>query len=98
MKPLKERFEIVVDAYTKAFDKKHNIHDGWWVADKKGYVYGFNHGGDYVNYEDIRFDIDENLNPVVLKLWMDQIILIENPISLERWVNRFSRINKKALT
>ncbi len=35
MKTLKERFESVVDAYTKAFDKKHEIHDGFWIADIK---------------------------------------------------------------
>lgn len=41
MKTLKERFESLVDAYTKAFDKKHGISDGFWIADIKGYIYCF---------------------------------------------------------
>ena len=94
MKTLKERFESVVDAYTKAFDKKHEIHDGFWIADIKGYIYGFSIGGYFIDYDGMRFDIDENLDPSIVGLWIDYIYDVEDPekqLSFKFWVEKFRK-------
>lgn len=57
---MKKRYEQAVQEYILAFCLKHEIDFDYWVAGNIGGVAGFAGGEVYLNFDDIRFDIDTN--------------------------------------
>ena len=64
---LRLRFIIVVTDYIHAFEKKHKIYFDGWVGNDVGGIAEF---GDYFfNYDDIRYDIDNNIRKSMILKW-----------------------------
>lgn len=59
MKNLKAKYERIVDAYIKEFEKKQEVELEYWVGDEVGGICSF---GDvlFFSFDDIRLDIDTN--------------------------------------
>ena len=57
---MKKRFEELVQEYILAFCIKHDIDFDYWVGNNIGGVAAFAGGEVYLNFDDIRFDIDTN--------------------------------------
>lgn len=59
MKTLKAKYERIVDAYIKEFEKKQDMELEHWVGDEVGGICSF---GDvlFFSFDDIRLDIDTN--------------------------------------
>ena len=57
---MKKLYEQAVQEYILAFCIKHEIDFDYWVAGNIGEVACFQGGEVYLNFDDIRFDIDTN--------------------------------------
>lgn len=66
---MKKEFEKIVKKYILAFEKKHNIIFDNWVGNNIGEIAFF---GDYfINFDDIRFDIDNDIKKEKFFEWYD---------------------------
>lgn len=64
---LRLRFIMVATDYIQAFEQKHKIDFDRWIADDIGGIAEF--GDYYFNYDDIRFDIDNNIRKSTILKW-----------------------------
>jgi len=58
---MKEEYNKAVIAYLKAFEKKQELIFEGWVNNEIGTIAEFNHGSYYIDFQDIKFDIDNNI-------------------------------------
>ena len=66
---LKQRYELACIEYIKIFEKKHDLQFDSWVGSLVG---GIAHLSDYfVNFDDIRHDIDTQQPKEHFKNWYD---------------------------
>lgn len=69
MKTLKERYNIVVADYLEAFIKKHGFENDFdWVDEVSGIC---NISDYFLNFSDIKIDIDHELDPEIILAWYD---------------------------
>lgn len=73
MKSLKEKYERIVNAYIKEFEKKQDMQLEFWVGDEVGGICTF---GDvlFFSFDDIRHDIDTNQPKGQILDWLYQSI------------------------
>ena len=71
MKKLKNDFEAAVHAYCEEFAKKHELYydPDFWVGGRIGEVICF--GDFYVQFSDIRYDLDNNIQKDKYWIWED---------------------------
>ena len=65
---MKEEYEKIVSKYVEAFCEKHEMEFDFWVADLKGTIASFSCEW-FVNFEDIRLDIDNKVDKDVFCKW-----------------------------
>jgi hypothetical protein len=59
---MKTEFNKAVTAYRKAFEKKQgNLTFEYWVSDDVGTIAEYNDGIYFIDFQDIKFDIDNNI-------------------------------------
>ena len=70
---LKTKYEKIVEQYLIAFvDKQElDIENCYWVADRVGEVLSVNEQY-YFSFDDIRFDIDNNIKPGTILEWQEE--------------------------
>ena len=67
---MKQEFEIICQKYIDAFCKKQEMFFDYWVADEIGIICQI---GDYFfNFDDIRFDIDNDIPKGKIIDWYDE--------------------------
>ena len=72
MKTLKEQFNEITKEYVSLFSKKHDIEFDGWIGDNVGEIAFF---ADYfVDFEDIRYDIDNDIEEKKFFEWYDMEI------------------------
>lgn len=64
---MKEKYEEAVMAYVNAFAEKHEFDFDGWVGDYVGEIACF--GDFFVNFDDIRIDIDTNQHVSMFSKW-----------------------------
>lgn len=66
---LKDYWKIICNQYLKQFCKKHDFYyePDMWVANNPGTI--INIADMFVNMDDIRYDIDNNINPELYCKW-----------------------------
>lgn len=74
---LKERYENIVETYVDHFSKKHDCEFEWWVADRVGEVANIN--GYYIQFDDLRLDIDEQVEKPKIWQYLDYTGDADNP-------------------
>lgn len=72
-KELKKLNEFVANEYIRKFEKKHDYQFDYWVADEVGGVASFVEQY-FFNYDDIRYDINENLPKGLIYDWQEQSV------------------------
>ena len=71
---MKKRFEQLVQEYILAFCLKHDIDFDYWIGGDIGGIASFQNGEVYLNFDDIRFDIDTNQpNELIICHYWDSI-------------------------
>lgn len=98
---LKEKYGKLACEYEKAFVKKFNIQDGFWVSDKVYDVFGWSYAGDFISYEDMRYIVDHNISTEVYENYTRYIYdnlkdMCEMP-SIERWLKLMEDIKREEL-
>ena len=70
---LKTKYEKIVNEYLRIFIKKQDldIDNCYWVADRVGEVLSVNEQY-YFNFNDIRFDVDNNVKERLIFRWQDE--------------------------
>ena len=70
---LKNKYEKIVNEYLQIFVKKQDldIENCYWVADKIGEILSVNEQY-YFNFDDIRFDVDNNVKERLIFRWQDE--------------------------
>jgi len=69
MKKLKKELDNCIKKYVELFCKKHELDFDYWIADRTGEVACF--GDYYVNFEDIRFDLEKDVPKYKFFDWYD---------------------------
>jgi len=89
MKKLKESYEKIVNKYLQLFCEKHefNIQDGYWVGKEIGDIIMI--GDYYFNFDDIRLDIDENVEEKIIFDWYEFSVEKESDVSYRSWVKGY---------
>jgi len=67
--PLKNRLDILIQEYIDVFTIKHDIEFDYWIADLTGTGAVF--GDYYISFDDIRLDIDNNVDNTIFFEWYD---------------------------
>ena len=72
---LKTKYEKIVEQYLIAFVEKQELdsENCEWVADRVGEILSVNEQY-YFSFNDIRFDIDNNIKPGIILEWQDESI------------------------
>ena len=70
---LKNKYNKIVEQYLMAFVEKQelDIENCYWVADKIGEILSINEQY-YFNFDDIRFDVDNNIKAGTILEWQDK--------------------------
>ena len=70
---LKNKYEKIVNEYLLAFVEKQDldIENCYWVADRVGEILSVNEQY-YFNFDDIRFDVDNNVEAGAILKWHDE--------------------------
>ena len=70
---LKNKYEKIVEQYLIAFvDKQElDIDNCYWIADRIGEILSVNEQY-YLNFNDIRFDVDNNVKDGLIFRWQDE--------------------------
>ena len=69
-KKLKDRFDLVVNEYTKKFAKKHGIEFDFWVCDEAGEMACFSEWY-YIHFSTIKYDIDNDISNRIFLDWFN---------------------------
>ena len=69
------KYEKIVEQYLMAFVEKQelDIENCYWVADRVGEILSINEQY-YFNFDDIRFDVDNNVKEGLIFKWQDKSI------------------------
>ena len=72
---LKNKYNKIVEQYLMAFVEKQelDIENCYWVADKIGEILSINEQY-YFNFDDIRFDVDNNIKAGTILEWQQESI------------------------
>ena len=72
---LKTKYEKIVEQYLIAFVEKQelDIENCYWVADKIGEILSINEQY-YLSFDDIRFDVDNNIKAGTILEWQQESI------------------------
>ena len=72
---LKNKYKKIVEQYLLAFVQKQDldIENCYWVADRVGEILSVNEQY-YFNFNDIRFDVDNNVKAGVILEWQNECI------------------------
>ena len=65
---LKDRFDKLANTYVQQFCAKHEVESEFWVADRIGETILIS--GQYLQLDDIRYDIDNNVPKGKIWDWM----------------------------
>ena len=68
---MKQAYKKAVTAYRKAFEKKHNLTFEYWVCDEVGTVASFDLGTYYIDFQDMKYDIDNDVQRDKFIEWYD---------------------------
>ena len=70
---LKTKYEKIVNEYLRIFVEKQDldIDNCYWVADRVGEILSVNEQY-YFNFNDIRFDVDNNVKERLIFRWQDE--------------------------
>lgn len=70
---LKTKYKKIVEQYLIAFVKKQDldIDNCYWIADRVGEILSVNEQY-YFNFDDIRFDVDNNVEAGAILKWQDE--------------------------
>ena len=70
---LKTKYEKIVNEYLRIFIEKQglDIDNCYWVADRVGEILSVNEQY-YFNFNDIRFDVDNNVKERLIFRWQDE--------------------------
>lgn len=70
---LKNKYKKIVEQYLIAFVKKQDldIENCYWIADRVGEILSVNEQY-YFNFDDIRFDVDNNVEAGAILKWQDE--------------------------
>jgi len=92
MKRLKESYEKIVNKYLQLFCEKHdfNIEDGYWVGKEIGDIIMI--GDYYFNFNDIRLDIDLNIEEKIIFDWYNFSVEKESNINYISWIKGYRPI------
>lgn len=77
MKKLQKEYQDVVNQYLKKFIKKHKYEFSYWVSADIGGIACFIDQY-YFDFDDIRFDIDNNVEKDLIFKWQDDGIENDN--------------------
>ena len=72
---LKTKYEKIVNEYLRIFVEKQDldIENCYWVADRVGEMLSVNEQY-YFSFDDIRFDVDNNIKAGAIIEWQDETI------------------------
>jgi len=92
MKNLKKSYEKITNEYLDLFIKKHdfNIEDGYWVGKQVGGVIMI--GDYYFNFDDIRLDIDLNVEEKTIFDWYEFSAEKESNVNYSLWIKGYRPI------
>ena len=84
---LKTKYEKIVEQYLLAFVEKQelDIENCYWVADRVGEILSVNEQY-YFSFDDIRFDVDNNIKPGIILEWQDESIENNLKINYENYL------------
>lgn len=68
---MKEEYKKAVTAYRKAFEKKHDLTFEYWVCYEVGTVAAFDLGTYYIDFQDMKYDIDNDIEKSKFFEWYD---------------------------
>ena len=70
---LKNKYEKIVNEYLQIFIEKQgfDIENCYWIADRVGEILSVNEQY-YFNFDDIRFDVDNNVEAGAILKWQDE--------------------------
>ena len=89
---LKTKYEKIVEQYLIAFVEKQelDIDNCYWVADRVGEILSVNEQY-YFSFNDIRFDVDNNVKDGLIFRWQDECIENNLKINYEnylKWIKK----------
>ena len=84
---LKTKYEKIVEQYLIAFVEKQelDIENCYWVADRLGEVLSVNEQY-YFSFDEIRFDVDNNIKPGPILEWQNESIDNNFKINYENYI------------
>ena len=84
---LKTKYEKIVEQYLIAFVEKQelDIDNCYWIADRIGEILSVNEQY-YFNFNDIRFDVDNNMKDGLIFRWQDECIENNLKINYENYI------------
>jgi hypothetical protein len=83
---LRGQYIKVVDKYLKYFCEKHQLKFQGWVGDRFGEIayFGDNY---YINFNDIRIDIDTCQPKDQILNWYDSVVYDELSVNYTTWIS-----------
>ena len=92
---LKTKYEKIVNEYLRIFVEKQDldIENCYWVADRVGEMLSVNEQY-YFSFDDIRFDVDNNIKAGAIIEWQDE--MINNHLNNKRQINyeNYTKLNE----
>ena len=84
---LKTKYNKIVEQYLIAFVEKQDldIENCYWVADRIGEILSVNEQY-YFNFNDIRFDVDNNVKERLIFRWQDECIENNLKVNYENYL------------
>ena len=84
---LKNKYEKIVEQYLIAFVEKQelDIDNCYWVADRIGEILSVNEQY-YFSFNDIRFDVDNNVKERLIFRWQDECIENNLKVNYENYL------------
>ena len=84
---LKTKYEKIVEQYLNAFVEKQelDVENCYWVADRVGELLSVNEQY-YFNFNDIRFDVDNNVKAGVILDWQNESIENNFKVNYENYL------------
>lgn len=86
MKP-KDKFNEIANLYIRLFEEKHEIDFDYWIGDEIGGVADFN--SYCLNYDDVRRDIDEEVDKTVFFAWYDYNFNTDQYVNYKSWLMNY---------
>lgn len=91
---LKKRHGDICNEYVHKMELKNELEFEGWVGDTPGNVATFNGGEYFFMFEDIVYDINENIEPGIIKKWYNENVENLN-FAISYWAyTKGARINE----